>query len=201
MVNPKILDLFNQADAIEIGDNYEIFPNTHSPIYFNFKKFFDYPRLFDMLTDLLADKTREINPDRVVGAYTSGLPIATALSLKTNLPISFVRRQPKEYGSRSMIEGTIKEGEIVLLVDDVFSTLKNNEAYLNALRAAKADVRYYLVIFDYNMTPPEKLKEEGIELVSLITAKEYLTKLEKWGKITKEEKNNYLRMLRYSNLY
>ncbi len=201
MVNSKIFDLLIQANAIELGGHYEIFPNTYSPIYFDFRKFFENPRLFDILTDLLADVTREINPEKIAGAFTSGIPLATAISLKTNLPIVFVRRQPKEYGSRAMIEGTVKEGENVMIVDDIFSTLKNNEAYINALRSAKANVRYFLVIFDYGMTPPEKLLEAGIEVISLITAKDLLIKLEKWGKITKEERMEYMRILKYSKVF
>ncbi len=201
MMNPKVLDLLIQANAIEIGGNYEIFPNTYVPILFDFRKFFDNPRLFDILTDLLADLIREINPDKIAGAFTSGIPLATAVSIKTNLPMVFVRRQPKEYGTKEMIEGNIKEGENVMIVDDIFSTLKNNINYINALRARKAEVRYYLVIFDYGMTPQEKLFEEGIEVVSLITAKDLLSKLEKWGKITKEQKIEYLKKIKYANMY
>ncbi len=192
----NILEIFLQAEAVEIGGKYEIFKNTYAPLRVDFTKLLDKPRYFDMLTDLLADKVRESNPDKVVGAFTSGIPLATAVSLKTNLPMAFVRREPHYYGGSKVIEGRIDEDENLILIDDVFSKVENNEAYIKHLRNYNSKPITMLVIFDYNIVSKVKLQKYNVDLISLFSAKELLNKLERWGKITREEKDEILEKLK-----
>ncbi len=192
----NILEIFLQAEAVEIGGKYEIFKNTYAPLRVDFTKLLDKPRYFDMLTDLLADKVREFNPDKVVGAFTSGIPLATAVSLKTNLPMAFVRREPHYYGAAKVIEGKIGEEENLILIDDVFSKVENNEAYIKHLRNYNPKPITMLVIFDYNIVSRVKLQKYNVDLISLFSAKELLNKLERWGKITREERDEILEKLK-----
>ncbi|NPA38210.1 MAG: hypothetical protein GXN99_00235 [Candidatus Nanohaloarchaeota archaeon] len=199
MVMMNALEIFLRAEAVKIGGKYEIFPNTYAPLMVDFTKLLDMPRYFDMLTDILADKVREQDPDRVVGAFTSGIPLATAVSLKTNLPMAFVRREPKPYGRQEVVEGIINENESLVLIDDVFSKVENNLSYLKHIRKYNSQPIKIVVIFNYNIVTPIKLKEYDAELISLFSARDLLNKLEKWGKISKEEKEAYLRELKKCN--
>lgn len=192
----NVLEIFLQAKAIEIGSKYEIFKNTYAPLRVDFTKLLDNPRYFDLLTDLLADKVREFNPDKVVGAFTSGIPLAAAVSLKTNLPMAFVRREPNYYGNPKVIEGSISNDEKIVLIDDVFSKVENNEVYIKHLRKYNSQPITMVVIFEYNIVSKIKLHKYDVNLVSLFSAKELLNKLERWGKITRDKKEEILEKLR-----
>ena len=61
-------------------------------------------------------------PDRIAGVELGGVPLATALSLETGIPMLIVRRQAKEYGTARGIEGVATEGETVVLIEDVLTT-------------------------------------------------------------------------------
>ena len=178
-------------------ERYEIFPRTYSPLKIELSRLLNMPRYFDMLTDLLSLKIREIAPDKVLGAFTSGIPLATAISLKTNLPMAFVRRSAKEYGEKNIIEGIIEKDEEVVLVDDIFSTLKNNKDYINNIRKYTDNISL-LVVFDYQLCSHLKLKEEGIELYTLLNFKDLVTKLEKWKLISKDKKEKMIKEVKFS---
>src|SRR6202171_1373350 len=60
---------------------------------------------------------------RVAGPVLGAIPLVTALSLATRLPMLIVRvDKPKEYGTSKQIEGTLVAGERVVLVEDVVTT-------------------------------------------------------------------------------
>ncbi len=177
----SLFDIFNMSNVIKRG-KFRIFGNLESNIYFDVSEILNNPRNFDILTDMLADSVMAMNPDRVAGAYTSGIPLATAISLKTNIPMVFIRREPKEYGLTRRIEGKLEEGDHVVLVDDVFTFYEYNLPYIEAIEEAGGIVTYMLVIVDFEV-PEEKKKlaRKGVDLVSLTTVREIVNKMKKRG--------------------
>ncbi|MGQ2934244.1 MAG: orotate phosphoribosyltransferase [Sphingopyxis sp.] len=60
--------------------------------------------------------------DVLAGLELGGIPIATAISLATDLPAAFVRKEAKEYGTCLAVEGGGVEGKRVVLIEDVITT-------------------------------------------------------------------------------
>ncbi|KGB56833.1 Orotate phosphoribosyltransferase [Sphingopyxis sp. LC81] len=58
----------------------------------------------------------------LAGLELGGIPIATAISLATDLPAAFVRKEAKEYGTCLAVEGGSVEGKRVVLIEDVITT-------------------------------------------------------------------------------
>ncbi|MGG5257788.1 orotate phosphoribosyltransferase [Phycicoccus avicenniae] len=56
------------------------------------------------------------------GLELGGVPIATVVSSLTGLPVVFVRKQAKEYGTRRLVEGADVDGAVITLVEDVLTT-------------------------------------------------------------------------------
>ncbi|SEO93052.1 orotate phosphoribosyltransferase [Paenibacillus sp. OV219] len=56
------------------------------------------------------------------GLEMGGIPIATALSLKTGIPVVFVRKKAKEYGTSKLAEGIDVKGKNVCIIEDVVTT-------------------------------------------------------------------------------
>ncbi len=175
----SVFDIFNMSNVVKIG-SFRVFGDLNTNIYFDVSEILNNPRNFDILTDMLADEARAMNPDRIAGAYTSGIPLATAISLKTNIPLAFIRREPKEYGTKTQIEGTINEGERVVLVDDVFSKFDYNKQFIESIENAGGILTHMLVVIDFGLEEEKrKLNRKGVELVSLITVRELVNKMKR----------------------
>ena len=89
--------------------------------YFDKYLFESDPQLLHAITDSLVAL---IPSDTAVlaGLEMGGLPIATSLSLKTGLPVVFVRKNAKNYGTCKQIEGLPIINKKVLVVEDVISS-------------------------------------------------------------------------------
>jgi len=85
--------------------------------------------LFSTQPDILAPLGRElaarIRPrgvNRLAGAELGGIPLVTAASLATGLPCIFVRNAKKDYGTAKQIEGVLKPGDRLIIVEDIATT-------------------------------------------------------------------------------
>ncbi len=194
----NIYEILYNAEAIVLEGS-KSFPNGWTtPIYFDVRYILSSPRNFDILTDLLAEKVREINPDKIAGAFTGGIPLATAVSLKTNIPMIFVRRELPEK-LKSQIEGYLKAGETVLLIDDITRSGKSKIGFINGIRNAGGKITDSLVVVDYGAGGKELLKKEGVSLTSLATVKDILSHMKKSRKMSESDYNALISKLQLNN--
>jgi orotate phosphoribosyltransferase len=56
--------------------------------------------------------------DCVAGGETAGIPFAAFLAERLGLPMIYVRKQPKGHGRNAQIEGELREGSRVLVIED-----------------------------------------------------------------------------------
>jgi orotate phosphoribosyltransferase len=108
----------------------------------------------------------------LAGLEMGGIPIATVLSAKTGLPVVFVRKQAKEYGTCKLAEGTDIAGKNVCVIEDVVTT--GGQIVLSArdLRELGARVEHVLCVIERDERSRDNLKKEGLELHSLFTMDE-----------------------------
>ena len=101
------------------------------------------------------------------------VPLVTALSLATGLPSLIVRtEQPKAYGTARQIEGELRAGERVVLVEDVVTTGGAALAALTALREAGAEVLAALAVVDREQGGAAAFAEAGVPYQALFTKTE-----------------------------
>lgn len=79
------------------------------------------PGLLGAITGRLAEM---VPPEtkKIAGIEIGGIPLATALSIKTGLPFVIIRKSAKGHGITRQIEGRLSRGDEVLLVEDVVTT-------------------------------------------------------------------------------
>jgi orotate phosphoribosyltransferase len=86
---------------------------------------------------------------RLAGPVLGAVPLVTAVSLETGLPMVIVRTdKPKDYGTSKQIEGSLTAGERVVLIEDIVTTGGAALTALEVLRAAGAEVLAALVVVD-----------------------------------------------------
>lgn len=113
------------------------------------------------------------NIDALAGLEMGGIPIATALSLHTGIPLLFVRKEAKTYGTRKLAEGGTVEGKYLIIIEDVVTTGGAIIDAVSQLRTLGAKVDTALCVVERESFAAKNLKDVGIELIPLFT-KSYL---------------------------
>ena len=81
------------------------------------------PDILDAIADQIITYLPDLNTFDCIGAPELGaVPLASVVSVKIKKPFVIVRKAGKEYGTQRLIEGTLKEGARVVLVEDVLTT-------------------------------------------------------------------------------
>jgi orotate phosphoribosyltransferase len=145
-----------------------------SPVYIDCRKVIAFPKerraIMDMAEKLIADRIGK-NFDTVAGGETAGIAYAAWLAEAFDLPMLYVRKQPKGFGRMAQIEGDLKEGTRVLLVEDLASDGKSKAKFVEPLRKAGAVVEHAFVVFEYGIFKNigAAMDEIGLTLHSLCT--------------------------------
>ena len=139
--------------------------------------------LFEANPDLLKHIAIAMAPlvpkdiDALAGLEMGGIPIATMLSQLTGLPVLFVRKEAKKYGTCKIAEGGQVKGRRLLIVEDVVTSGGAILDAAKALREEGAVLAQVVCVIDRESSGMAKLKEAGLELKSLFT----MTELKKAG--------------------
>jgi len=113
--------------------------------------------------------------DSLAGLEMGGIPIATAISLKTGIPCLFVRKKAKEYGTCKLAEGGDVESKRIIIIEDVITS---GGAVINAvesLRDLGAIIDTVCCVIDREENGRESLKKLGLELNALFTKSELIS--------------------------
>ncbi|MBL8022801.1 MAG: orotate phosphoribosyltransferase [Elusimicrobia bacterium] len=132
--------------------------------------------LFESRPDLLKEIARELRPliptgtEILAGLEMGGIPVATALSLETGLPVIFVRKKAKDYGTCKVAEGPTFKGRNVLVIEDVVTSGGAVTDGVRALRDQGARIHTVLCVIDRESGGSENLNKDGLTLKPLFTA-------------------------------
>ena len=105
----------------------------------------------------------------VAGAELGGVALAAATAMEANLPWIIVRNSKKDYGTSKMVEGVIKEGDVVLLVEDIVTTAGQILEAAKIITDAGATVKKIVCVIDRKQGGREKTEAAGYTFDSIIT--------------------------------
>lgn len=144
--------------------------------YFDKYQFESKPEILAAIAEHLALNLPE-GIDCLAALEMGGIPIATALSLKTGLPVVFVRKEAKAYGTCKFAEGFDIKGKKCLIVEDVVTSGGQIIISTEDLRKDGAIIEKAVCVIDRQSGGPAKLAEVGIELIPLFTMSELKSSL------------------------
>jgi orotate phosphoribosyltransferase len=162
-----------------------------SPVYTDCRRLISFPRVRRTLIDFGASVVlREAGFeqfDSVAGGETAGIPFAAWMADRLMLPMQYVRKKPKGFGRNAQIEGEIKPGERVLLVEDMTTDGRSKVNFCKALREVGAVVEHVFVFFFYDIFPEGKkvFTDLGVTLHALATWWDVLAVAKQSGKFDK----------------
>jgi orotate phosphoribosyltransferase len=133
-----------------------------SPVYCDNRQFPFWPAQWSKVIRgferMIAD--RGIAMDVVGGVEAAGIPHSAALGFAMQKPSIFIRKVPKEHGTRKRVEGGDVRGRSVVLVEDLVTTGGSSIAAIEALRAEGAEVSDCLTIISYGFAEAKQLFEK-----------------------------------------
>ena len=141
-----------------------------SPSYIDCRKIIAYPSAFKEITDMMIDTINSEmvaqSPDYIIGGETAGIPFAASIAEKMGLPLSYVRKKPKDYGKSKLIEGEILKDKNSLLVEDLMTDGKSKINFIDNIRSHEIRCNLGIVVFKYNIFEDADivLKKNNIEV-------------------------------------
>ena len=141
-----------------------------SPFYCDNRKTLAFPALRSFvkleLSRLVAEKYPEA--EAVAGVATGAIAQGALVADALGLPFAYVRSKPKDHGLTNLIEGDLKAGMKVVVIEDLISTGGSSLKAVEALRAHGCEVVGMVAAYTYGFPTAEKaLAEAGVELTTL----------------------------------
>ena len=168
----KVAEFLLQIKAIKLQPNnpFTWASGWKSPIYCDNRVTLSHPAIRTYirqhLTQLVQDEFGPVGC--IAGVATAGIPQGVLVAQELGLPFVYVRSKPKEHGTGSMIEGEIKTGERIVVIEDLISTGKSSLQAVDALRNAGHDVAGLAAIFSYGFDiAEENFKQAKCRFVTL----------------------------------
>ncbi len=153
-------------NAAHLTGTFRLRSGAISSEYFDKYRFEAEPRLLRSICEALVPL---VPPDTEVlaGLELGGVPIATMLGDITGLPVAFVRKSAKSYGTCQVVEGAVVRERRVLIVEDVVTS--GGQVVLSAgdLRVSSAVVDHAVCVVDREAGGVRALADVNIELRAL----------------------------------
>lgn len=171
----SLADRLVDCGAVKFGD-FTLTSGAKSPYYVDVKQAMTDAPTLRAIGDAMAALTRQHGPfDAVGGMELGAVPIATAVSLATDLPLLIIRKGERAHGTGKRIEGPIAEGMNVFVVEDVTTTGGSTVDAIKVLREAGAKVVHASVVVDRESGGADAMAAIDVELLPLVRASELLT--------------------------
>jgi len=162
-----------------------------SNYYFNCKAVTLYPEGMYLIGNLIFDLIKDMDIKGIGGLTLGADPIASTVAytsyLKGKLEIEsyrpieafVVRKTPKSHGTMQWIEGNIKKGDRVVIVDDVITTGKSTIEAINRVKEEGLEIIKVIALIDRQEGGREAVEASGYKLDSIITREEVMERYKK----------------------
>ncbi len=141
-----------------------------SPIYCDNRKTLSYPAIRNFIKLELSRTILEKydNVDAIAGVATGAIAQGAMVAEELNLPFVYIRATPKDHGLENLIEGDLKPGSKVVVIEDLISTGGSSLKAVEAVRNAGCDVVGMVAIFTYGFPiAASKFKDAKVNLTTL----------------------------------
>lgn len=171
----ELINLLKENKVVKFG-KFTLSSGKESDYYVNMKMAITDPGILNLIAKIISGQIIEDKIDKIAGPALGAVPIATAVSLESKIPMLMVRKGKKGYGTSQLIEGNLKEGDSIIIVEDVTTTGNSLIKAIKALEENGGIIKKAFVIVDRNEGALENLKKEGIHLEPLLSITDFKNK-------------------------
>lgn len=151
-----------------------------SPYYVDCKKALSYAEARRLVGDLMVERIDLSTVQAIGGLLLGAYPVAIAVSdaafrKGVTLKVFVVRKEPKSHGLGKLVEGDVKPGDRVVIVDDVVTTGRSTIEAVQKSRAEDLNVMKVLAIIDREeMGGREAIERVGVPFEALLTLRDLI---------------------------
>ena len=185
----KLMDI--QAIKLQPNEPFTWASGWKSPIYTDNRKTLSFPQLRSFVKLELCHAIQENFPEAeaVAGVATGAIAQGALVADQLGLPYSYVRPKPKDHGMGNLVEGEIKKGAKVVVVEDLISTGGSSLKAVAALREYGVEVIGMVASFTYGFPVAEQaFAEAGVKLITLSNYEAVIEEAAKTGYIKEDDK-------------
>ena len=152
-----------------------------SNYYFNCKPTTLDPEGMNLIGHLLFDMIEDLEVTAAGGLTLGADPMANALSVisfQRGRPVKsfIVRKEAKDHGTKSRIEGNVRAGENVVILDDVITTGASTLTAIEAARGAGLNVKRVIALIDREEGGRENIEKEVSDVRAVLTRTEVMAR-------------------------
>jgi len=190
--------LLARIGAVKFGV-FKLTSGKTSPYYIDLRLVPSSPDAFKFIRDIYVNMLKEELGldafDRIAGVPTSGIPFAAVVAFSLEKPFLYVRKEVKKHGRERRVEGVLRPGDRVVLLDDLITTGKTLSDAARAIRLEGGVVEHAFVLIDREEGGREALSEAGVKLHAFMTVREMAKTLFEMGVIEEEQYELILRQV------
>ncbi len=169
----QLIKLLKDNHVVKYG-KFTLSSGKESNYYVDMKRAITDPIILSKVAEIISEKLDTNDTDKVAGPALGAIPIVTAVSILSSIPMLMIRKEKKDYGTSELIEGDLKEGDKVIVLEDVTTT---GGSLIKAVKAVSENgglVKKAFVIVDRDEGAIDNLKREGIELEPLVSVNDFM---------------------------
>lgn len=174
-----------EAGCIQFG-KFTLKSGTASPIYIDLRRLVGYPKLLSEVALAYQQILQNLHFDHLAALPYAAMPIAAAISLHSDSPMIYPRKEVKQYGTKTEIEGVYEAGQRAVVIDDLISTGGSKFEGIEKLESAGLEVEDVVVLIDRRSAGQNELAERGYKLHAVLTVADLLDYYEQSGKVNAE---------------
>ena len=169
----ELLVLLQKENVVKKG-SFTLKSGMKSNYYVDFRPLISKPELFYLICRHLAKllPNKQDIPYFICGLPYAGIPYCSVISTTKMIPMIMLRKEMKSHGTKKMIEGDIKLGDEIVLIDDILTTGTSIIQSLGYLKDYK--IKKVIILLDRQEGGKERLEEYGLEVQSLFTITDFL---------------------------
>lgn len=155
-------------DAALLRGDFILSSGRRSSYYLDKYRIETRPDILKLVAEGLAEKIPP-ETDILAGPELGAIPLVTAVGLKTGIPFLLVRKKPKDYGTKNVVEGLYEKGQNVVLIEDVLTTGHQAVTAADSLREIGLNVLKIVCLIDREEGAREAVESAGYVCDPLLT--------------------------------
>lgn len=173
-----------EMDAVKFGD-FTTKVGLKTPVYFDLRVIISYPKVMARLAKALWTFSEDCtNISQICGVPYTALPLATLISVDSNIPMLMKRKEAKAYGTMKLLEGSFVKEDNCVIIEDVVTSGSSIIETVQTLRKEGLKVTDAFVVIDREQGGKKNIEAHGINMRSLYSITTILAYLLESNKIT-----------------
>lgn len=186
--------LLHDIGAVRFGQ-FRLHSGKKSPIYIDLRVLVSYPAALKEVAQAYTAVLQGLQFDLLAAYPYAGLPLGVAISLNMEVPLVYPRKEVKRYGTGKNVEGVWQVGQSAVLIEDLITSGRSVVEAVSALKAAGLQIRQAVVLIDREQGGVDALRQQGIEVYSIVKLTQLLAHLERHERLTAHQRADILKAL------